>query len=143
MGTSDPLNSLPDQSFIILFDGVCNLCNGAVRFIIRRDHKKRFRFASLQSKTGEAYLQRYNLRTSGLYSILLIKNDRVYDRSAAVLQIAKNLSGLWPVMYCFIIVPPFIRDAVYRVISKNRYRFFGKKDQCMIPTPELKARFIE
>lgn len=142
MGAYTSLASGSEQC-LVLFDGVCNLCNGAVRFIINRDHKNRFRFASLQSEIGKAYMQQYGLKASDLYSILLIKNNRLYDRSTAVLEIAKCLSGFWPAFYFFIIVPPFIRDAAYRLISKNRYLFFGKKTECMIPTAELKARFIE
>lgn len=142
MGSSSSLNS-NQESNLVLFDGVCNLCNGAVRFIIKRDSKKIFRFASLQSNVARSHLSNYRLSTSQLYSIVLIKNNRIYDKSAAVLEIIKDLSGIWPAFYFFIIIPPFIRDAAYRFISKNRYRFFGKKAECMLPTSEIKERFIE
>jgi predicted DCC family thiol-disulfide oxidoreductase YuxK len=142
MGSSDSLNPNTPYS-LILFDGVCNLCNGAVRFIIKRDHKNRFRFASLQSPTGQLYIKHYSIRDGDLYSIVLIEKGKSYDRSAAMLEIVKHLSGLWPVFYIFKIVPFFIRDAFYRFVAKNRYRLFGRMDECMIPTAELRARFLD
>ncbi|NUM79858.1 thiol-disulfide oxidoreductase DCC family protein [bacterium] len=128
---------------IILFDGVCNLCNGSVLFIIRRDPKARFRFASLQSTYGENFLKHNNLSTEEYDSIVLIEGGRFYTQSTAALRIAKRLNGAWPLLYAGIIIPKFIRDAMYNVIAKNRYRWFGKKDVCMIPTPELRSRFME
>jgi predicted DCC family thiol-disulfide oxidoreductase YuxK len=113
-----------------------------VQFIIKRDPKRKFRFASLQSATAQQLTKDLALSGTHLYSIILIKNGRVYDRSSAILEIAKELSGLWSVMYVFRIIPRFFRDALYDWIAKNRYRFFGKKDECMIPTPDLKSRFI-
>lgn len=136
MGAIDPLKPT------ILFDGVCNLCNGAVLFIIKRDPNQKFQFASLQSAFGKSQLQKYNLNTKDVDSIVLIKSSKAFVRSTAALQIASQLNGLWPVLSIFKIFPTFIRDGVYNWIAKNRYSWFGKKDACMIPTPELKSRFI-
>jgi predicted DCC family thiol-disulfide oxidoreductase YuxK len=127
---------------VILFDGICNLCNGAVQFVINRDAGEKFRFASLQSSIGKTYLKQFEL-TADVYSIILIKNDRVFDKSSAALEIAKDLSGLWPAFYAFKIFPKYIRDSIYDYIAAHRYKWFGKKDECMIPTPELKTRFLE
>lgn len=127
---------------VVLFDGVCNLCNQSVLFIIRRDPKQKFRFAALQSAFGQEVLGRHHLDPSALYSIILVDGDSVVDRSTAALRIARELSGLWPLLYVFIVVPPFLRNWIYDWISRNRYRWFGKKDECMIPTPDLKARFV-
>lgn len=127
---------------VILFDGVCNLCNSSVQFIIARDAKAQFRFASLQSAYGQRQMSKFNLPASELNSVLLIKDGKLYQKSSAALHIARMLSGAWPLMFAFIIVPPFIRNAVYDFIASNRYKWFGKKDECMIPTPELKSRFI-
>jgi predicted DCC family thiol-disulfide oxidoreductase YuxK len=127
----------------ILFDGVCNLCNGSVLFIIKRDPHSKFRFSSLQSELGTKLLTEFEFPQGELSSVLLIKDERLYQKSNAALEIAKQLSGLWPVLYIFKIVPLFIRNGIYDWIASNRYRWFGKKDACMIPTPELKARFVE
>jgi predicted DCC family thiol-disulfide oxidoreductase YuxK len=127
---------------IILFDGVCNLCNGSVQFVIKRDPEGLFRFAALQSSQGQELMRQHNLDTSGLYSIIVVSGDKVWQRSRAALEIVRHLSGLWPMLYAFIIVPPFIRDWVYDRIAANRYKWFGKKEECMIPTPELRARFL-
>jgi predicted DCC family thiol-disulfide oxidoreductase YuxK len=127
---------------VILFDGVCNLCNSSIQFIIRRDSRSRFKFASLQSEAGITLLEKYNISTTQLESVILIASGRVYNRSSAALHIAKNLDGLWPMLYAFIIVPAFIRNLVYDWIAKNRYQWFGKRNECMIPSPELKSRFI-
>ena len=128
---------------IILFDGVCNLCNSSINFVIKNDPKSRFVFATLQSKSGKQLIEHYNIDTSKLDSIILIKNNRAYAKSTAALKIVKSLSKLWPLLYLFIIVPPIIRNGVYDYISKNRYDWYGKKDVCMIPTPELKSRFLD
>ncbi|MFD2572588.1 thiol-disulfide oxidoreductase DCC family protein [Spirosoma soli] len=127
---------------LVLFDGVCNLCNSAVTFIIERDPKAQFRFASLQSDVGQDMLQRLGRSTNQFDSFVLWENGRFYERSTAALRIARQLSGVWPLLYGFIIVPKPIRDGVYRFVARNRYRWFGKRDACMMPTPALKARFI-
>jgi len=132
---------MPQQS-IILFDGVCNLCNRAVQFVIKRDKRNQFLFASLQSEEGKKILADNNFHDNKMNSFLVVENDRVYDRSTAVLRVSKKLKGLWPMLYGFIIVPKFIRDGVYGFIARNRYQWFGKKDECMIPTQELRAKFL-
>ena len=139
MGALDPV--VPNH--IILFDGLCNLCNGSVQFIINRDSKKKFSFASLQSTFGKNQLNTFGLSTHQLYCIILIKDGKVLQKSNAALDIAKNLNGLWPALYFFKVIPHFIRDWVYDVLAKNRYAWFGKKDSCIIPTPELKSRFLD
>ena len=127
---------------IILFDGVCNLCNNAVQFVIKHDSADKFMFAALQSATGQQLLQEYNLPTAGFNSFVLIQNGEVFLKSTAALQVAKQLTGPVKFLYGFIIVPPFIRNGVYTFIAKNRYKWFGKKDSCMIPTASLKAKFL-
>jgi predicted DCC family thiol-disulfide oxidoreductase YuxK len=127
---------------IILFDGVCNVCTGAVQFVIKKDQKNHFRFASLQSQQGQNILIRHQLPVNDFNSFVLVENEKVYTRSDAALKVTKNLSGLWPLLYGFIVVPKFIRDGIYNLIAKNRYKWFGKKDSCMIPTPEIMAKFL-
>jgi predicted DCC family thiol-disulfide oxidoreductase YuxK len=128
---------------VILFDGVCNLCNGAVQFIIKHDKKNRFRFASLQSGTGQHLLEQYNLPADQLNSFILIENGKAYTRSTGALKVAKKLSGIWPMLYTFMIIPKIFRDSIYDWVARNRYKWFGKKNECMIPAPELKARFLD
>mgnify|MGYP003632315635 FL=1 len=127
---------------ILLFDGVCNLCNGAVTFIIDRDPKKHFKFAALQSDFGQSKLKELGFNQEEFDSLVLLSNGKVYRKSSAALRIAKKLKGLWPLLYIFIVIPPFIRHGVYDIIGKNRYKWFGKQDSCRMPTPELKQRFI-
>lgn len=127
---------------IVLFDGVCNLCNGAVLFIIKRDKKDRFRFAALESDLGKEFLARHNIDPSKIDSIVLISGDSAFAKAGAALRIAKYLTGLWPLLYSLVIIPKFIADAVYDFIARNRYKWFGKKESCMIPTPELKSKFL-
>lgn len=127
---------------IILFDGVCNLCNGAVTFIIKRDKNDLFRYAALQSEIGRELADKYGIDTSKTDSIILIDDDRYYTKSSAALRIARRLSGGYPLLYGLMILPPFIRDRMYDLIAQNRYRWFGKRKSCMVPTPELKAKFL-
>jgi len=139
---------IPELNYIknpvILFDGVCNLCNGAVQFIIKHDPKHRFRFASLQSEFGKKIIKEFKIPPGeAMNSFILLENEKIYTRSTGALRVTKKLNGLWPLLYGFIIVPPFLRNAVYNFIARNRYRWFGKKEACWIPTPELKALFIE
>jgi predicted DCC family thiol-disulfide oxidoreductase YuxK len=131
-----------NQNPIILFDGICNLCNSSVQFVLKHDKQGIFRFAALQSEAGKALLQKNNLSQSNFNSFVLIQDDKVYLKSTAALKVAKQLSGATKYLYVFIIVPAFIRDAVYNVIAKNRYKWFGKKESCMIPTPSLQSRFL-
>ncbi|MBX2927490.1 MAG: thiol-disulfide oxidoreductase DCC family protein [Saprospiraceae bacterium] len=130
------------EHVILLFDGECNLCNGTVQFILRRDPAGRFRFASLQSDAGRELLLRHGLDTESISTVVLIADDKAYTRSDAGLGIARRLGGLWPVLYAGMIVPRFIRDRIYNFIARNRYRWFGKRESCYTPTPELRGRFL-
>lgn len=127
---------------VLLFDGVCNFCNGAVNFIIDRDPDNYFKFASLQSEAGQAYLRRFKLPTEDFNTMVLIENNSYHTKSSAGLRIARRLKGFWSLGYLLILVPKFVRDAVYDQIAKNRYSWFGKQDQCRLPTPEIRARFL-
>lgn len=137
-GTVKPL-----ATNLVLFDGVCNLCSGSVQFIIKRDLKAKFRFASLQSAMGQRQLERFGLDKTALHSIILIQDEHFLQRSDAALAIARHLNAGWPLFYAFKILPRFLRDGIYTWIANNRYRFFGKKDSCWIPTPELRERFLD
>ena len=128
---------------VLLFDGICNLCNGWVQFVIRHDPAGKFRFAALQSAKGQQLLKQYGLPHEHFTTLVLIENGQVYTRSSAALRIAKQLSGAWPMLYGFAVVPAFLRDGVYNLVAGNRYAWFGKQESCMLPTPELKARFLE
>lgn len=127
---------------VIVFDGICNLCSRSVMFIIKRDPRRVFRFAAFQTDAGRELLGRYGLDPGSMTSLALIKNDRVYLRSGAVLRIAGKLMGLWPVLYALIIIPSFLRDPVYDWIARNRYKWFGKKEECFVPSKNILSRFI-
>ena len=127
---------------IILFDGICNLCNHAIQTVIRHDPEEKFSFASLQGSTGQTLLRRYQLDDLQLDSFVLIKNGKAYTKSTAALQVAGELKGIIRLLKLFIIVPPFIRNGIYMLIARNRYRWFGKRDECMVPSPSLKKRFL-
>ena len=129
------------MSSVVLFDGVCNFCSDAVNFIIRHDRAGRFKFAPLQSEIGQELRAKYDI-AEDVDSIVLIENDQAFLHSTAGLRIAKGLGGIMSVAYIFIIVPTAIRDLFYKTFAKNRYRLFGKKDVCMIPTPEVRERFL-
>ena len=134
---------LPAGTKIILFDGVCNLCNGAIQFVIKRDKKRQFRFASLQSDLGVQLLAERNIDPEKTDSIILIDpNIAYYFKSTAAIEIAKGLSGLYPLMSIFLVLPETLRDMVYDFIAKNRYKWFGKNESCMLPTPEEKELFL-
>lgn len=128
---------------IILFDGNCNLCNGVVQFVIKHDVKKKFHFASLQSGFGQTMLQQFQLPTNVFNSFILLEDGKIFTKSIAALRVAKRLNGLWPLLYGFLIIPPFIRNTVYDWIAKNRYKWFGKQVVCWLPTPDLKERFLD
>jgi predicted DCC family thiol-disulfide oxidoreductase YuxK len=128
---------------ILLFDGVCNLCNASVLFVIRRDKKKEIKYAAIQSKQGKMLLQQYHIEEAYLGSLIFIEDGKVYLKSTGALRLCKYLKGLWPALYLFIFVPPFIRNAVYDFVAKNRYQWFGKKETCMVPTVELKSLFLD
>ncbi|GAA0880552.1 thiol-disulfide oxidoreductase DCC family protein [Algoriphagus jejuensis] len=127
---------------VILFDGVCNLCNSSIDFVLKRDKKNRFLVGALQSEKGTKLLSRFDSNPEYLDSLVLIEKDQIYFRSTAALRIAKKLTGLWPLLYGIIIVPAILRDAVYDWIGKNRYRWFGKKNTCRLPSPAEKAKFL-
>ena len=127
---------------VILFDGVCNLCNNSVNFLIKRDKKDRFRFATLQSDVGQEMVKKFEIDPSKTDSIVLIDMDKYFIKSTAVLKITKCLPGAYPLFYGFIIIPVFIRNWAYDYIARNRYKWFGKKENCMIPTPELQKKFL-
>lgn len=141
MGSPDPIE--PHSKILVLFDGVCNLCNGAVQFIIRRDPSSKFLFASLQSEFAAAKLKEFGVEPGSLHSIIVISGNTMLERSDAILTIASQLKGFWSLLRVFRILPRFMRDGVYDLVATYRYSIFGKQDSCMIPTPELKARFIE
>jgi predicted DCC family thiol-disulfide oxidoreductase YuxK len=136
------MNPVP-QHALILFDGVCNLCNGFVQFVIRHDKRGIFRFASLQSETARNLLQPLAFQTEPMNTIVLIENGKIYTRSKAVIRIAKQLDGFYKAAILLYIFPSFLSDAVYNFISRNRYRIFGKRSSCMVPSPDLKSRFLE
>ncbi len=127
---------------ILLFDGVCNLCNWLVRFIIKRDRNAHFKFASLQSETAIQLLQRFDLKPGQSDSVVLISGDRVFQKSTAALRVLKGMPGFWKLLYVFIVVPRPLRDLVYDWIARSRYRLFGKRDECMIPSADLQSRFL-
>ena len=126
---------------IVLFDGECNFCDASVQFILKRDPKGVFKFASLQSEVGQQLLKEYDV-PNNMDSIVLIDSDGYYTKSTAALKIARQLTDFWKYVYIFIIVPKFVRDIVYNIIAKNRYKWFGKKEACMLPTAEQRDRFL-
>ena len=126
----------------ILFDGICNFCNSAVNFTIKRNKKANIVFAPMQTAAGQKLLQHYNLPGDDMQSFIFIEKGIVNKQSTAALKVCRHLRGLWPLCYGFIIVPKFIRDGIYNWIAKNRYKWFGVRQSCMIPTPEVKARFL-
>jgi predicted DCC family thiol-disulfide oxidoreductase YuxK len=127
---------------VVLFDGVCNLCSGAVQFIVRRDPKKQIRFSSLQSEYAARQLVHFGIGTGIPSSLVVIEKDKMLQKSDAVLEIARHLSGAWPVIYVLKVIPRFMRDAAYNWVAANRYRWWGKRSACWIATPDLQARFI-
>ena len=127
----------------ILFDGVCNLCNGFVNFLIKRDKKNYFQFGSLQSTKGKELLTKHQYTATDLSTVVLIENGQLFTQSTAVLRIAAQLGGAWVLLNVLYIIPAFLRDPLYRLVARYRYRLFGRRDTCMIPNPELKLKFIE
>ena len=119
---------------IVLFDGECNVCDHSVQFIMKRDQKAIFKFASLQSDAGKESLKKFQV-PANIDSLILIEGNKCYFRSSAALRICKNLRGIWKLIYCLLIIPRPFRDAVYDILAKNRYKWFGKKDHCMMPIP--------
>ncbi|MFX3650946.1 MAG: thiol-disulfide oxidoreductase DCC family protein [Paenibacillus sp.] len=127
---------------IVLVDGVCHFCQGLTKWIIKRDPEGKYHFASLQSDVAKELLEKGNLSTDSMDTFVLIENGNCYTRSTAALRLAKGLKFPYPLLYAFIIVPKFIRNAVYNWVARNRYRWFGKDEACMLPTPEIKDRFL-
>jgi len=132
-----------EQRHVIIFDGICNFCNGAVNFIINRDPTGRFVFSPMQSDAAQKLIQQHQASDVGFDTFLLIKNDTCFYRTDAAIEIAKDLTGYWHLLRIFRIIPRCIRDFFYRLFARNRYALFGKKNVCMIPTEDLKSRFIE
>ena len=130
------------MSGIILFDGICNLCDRSVRFIYRHDPAGYFRFAPLQSEEAQRLLAEAGGAAPDLNTILLIEDGKVYDRSNAALRIARRLNKAWSMLYGGIVIPRPLRDLAYSYIARNRYRWFGQKEQCDLPPPGLRERFI-
>ena len=131
------------QEQIIIFDGVCNLCSASVRFIIKRDKGFNFKFVTVQSEPGKSLLEEHGLNPDCIDTMLLVKEGAAYNRSDAALEISRGLDGLWPILVVLKIIPKFIRNGLYTIIANNRYKWFGKKEACLIPTPDIKSRFIE
>lgn len=132
-----------NEEHILLFDGVCNLCNSIVQFTIKRDPKGKFKFASLQSASGQSLLKKFHLPTDDFNSFVFIKGEKLFLKSSAGLHVLKELGGVWKFFYGFIIVPRPVRDFIYMIIAKTRYKIFGKQRTCMIPSEKLKIRFID
>lgn len=128
---------------VIFFDGVCNYCNAMTNFVIRQDKKKIFKFAALQSNAGQQVLKEWKLSPEEFDSFLMLDKGKLYSKSTAALRVANKLPWYWKWSQLFWILPKFIRDGAYNIIARNRYKWFGKKDQCMIPTPEVRERFLE
>jgi len=138
---------------VVLFDGVCNFCDGSVNFVIDRDREGYFKFAPLQSEAGDKLAMKYGLRSgtvsgepaddqTAIDSVILIEDGEAYTHSTAALRIARRLGGIWSLFYALIVVPKPIRDFLYRLFAKYRYQMFGRKDECMLPTPGVRARFL-
>lgn len=127
---------------VLLFDGECNLCNGAVDFVIRRDRDRYFRYASLQSETGKRLRKPFDPETAATDSVMLLENGKLYVRSTAALRIARHLGAAWPLTAVFYLIPWALRDRLYDVVAANRYRWFGKRDTCRLPGPEERDLFL-
>lgn len=130
------------HSHVLIFDGICILCNSIVNFVIKRDTKETFKFVALQSDKGKEFLKKHKLETSNVETVVLITEDQYYIKSAAALIVLKELGGIWKSLYIFIYLPKPIRDFIYNLIAKSRYRLFGKLNTCMIPTKEIMHRFL-
>jgi predicted DCC family thiol-disulfide oxidoreductase YuxK len=134
---------MTEEKKIILFDGLCNLCSSSVHFILKRDKKNQFLFGSLQGKAGQDYLNKFNLPADTFNSFMLIDGEKLYTRSSGALRMLMHLGNGWQLLYAFIIVPKFIRDGIYNFIAKNRYKWFGKKEECWLPAEDMKAKFLD
>lgn len=133
----------PFPTPLILYDGVCPLCTASVLFVIRRDPRKRFHFAALQSPLGRTLLARYRLPQDEFRTFVLITADGHHTRSTAALKVARELGGWWPLLSALIVLPRPLRDMVYRVVARHRYRWFGKRDACLVPSADIRDRFVD
>ncbi len=136
------MKKTPNQP-IIFFDGVCNLCNSSVQFVIKHDTQKKFTFASLQSDAAKEILLQFGEKNYQLDSIILIDSNEMYSKSSAVLRVLKLLGGFYSLLYLFIIIPKPFRDWLYNYVARNRYKWYGKRESCMIPSEKLKNRFLD
>lgn len=137
------MDPAPSLTNIVFFDGHCNLCSATVQFLIRRDPASRLRFVALQSEKGKTLLEGRSLPSEAMESVLFLQDDILYTRSDAALRIARTLGRGWQFLYIFRFIPRPLRDGIYRYIAAHRYRWFGRTTDCWLPTPELKARFLE
>ncbi len=142
LGKKQKFMNTTNESPVLLFDGVCNLCNASVQWILLHDRRGIFRFAALQSETGQALLRQFGLNQEKFDSVVLVQGGRIFLRSDAPLEIVRRLGGAWPLLFGLKIIPRFLRDAVYNWIARNRYRWFGRQEACMLPRPEWKTRFL-
>jgi predicted DCC family thiol-disulfide oxidoreductase YuxK len=133
---------IPPNTQLILFDGVCNFCNSSINFVIDHDPEKHFKFAPLQSEIGQSILAQFNKNINDFDSVILLKDNKLYQKSEAALEIAKHLSGAWKYLSIFGVLPTFFLNFFYDIIAKNRYKIFGKSETCRMPTPELRERFL-
>jgi predicted DCC family thiol-disulfide oxidoreductase YuxK len=134
---------IPTDKPILLFDGKCNLCNGFVQWVIERDSEAQFRFAALQSEAGQQLLERHGLPTEGFETFVLIEDDDYYTKSTAALRMLERLGFPYSLLYPFVVVPRPIRDVVYEFVAANRYDWFGQRDRCMVPPPDIEDRFLD
>ena len=134
--------TIPTDKPILFFDGVCNLCSGFVQFVIERDPESKFRFASLQSGTGQKVLRDNKLSETNLSTVILLKDGKYFTHSDVALEMSRDMGGLWTFFYVFKIIPKTLRDKIYDWVATNRYKWFGEKESCWLPTPELQARFL-
>lgn len=135
-------NPTQNHQGIILFDGVCNFCNRSIQFVLNRDKKHYFLFAQLQSDTGRSLLEAHGLSHLNLSSIIFIENNKPYTKSSAAIRITRHLAFPWPLIYVFVIIPPFLRNMVYDFIGNRRYQWFGKTSHCQLVSPEHQKRFL-
>jgi len=142
MGSNPDRPEKSEPPALVLFDGNCNLCNTGIRFILKRDSKGFFRFCAAQSETAKSYLERYGIEKDDLSSVVLIEDGRCYKRSQAGLRIVRRLRWLWPLLYGFVVVPRPLRDACYRWVAKNRYKWFGRSESCFLTSSEYAERFL-
>ena len=136
-------NTKKHMAPLVVFDGICNLCNSSVNYIIKHDHKNRLKYTPIQSEHGKSEFKKHKIDTTVIDSIVLIENDKYYVKSKAIMLIARHMGGVYYMLYLFMkIIPTFIEDAIYDIIAKNRYKWFGKKESCIIPSDEVKSKFI-